>query len=281
MEVKQVLRMNGGDSHISYAENSAHEMLILLKVKTILQNSMEYLFSRTQTECARVADLGCSSGPNTLQSILGIIQSMDNSLSRNITNDADHQKQPIVVQVFLNDLYGNDFNTVPAGLVSESGSHLNETSIYVEKGGNPKVQQAYLDQFRKDFTMFLKHRYEELVPNGQLFATIVGKNDDETDGPHAMNIIGSALNDMVLELPLDASVPQEHLKNGGDFNVRAAHVSSFIRAVFEPILESHFGDAIMNQLFQRFATKTAKLLEVGKGIVHTVVISLAKEEKNM
>lgn len=81
------------------------------------------------------------------------------------------------------------------------------------------------------------------------------------------------------KLPLDASLPCE-LNEGGakrNYLARGAYVARFVRAVFEPILETHFGNAVMDDLFQRFAAKTAELLQVGKGIVNTLVVSLAKE----
>lgn len=62
------------------------------------------------------------------------------------------------------------------------------------------VRQAYQDQFTEDFATFLQNRCEELVPHGQLLLTIVGENDDKSDGPHVMNILGDVLNDMVVEV---------------------------------------------------------------------------------
>lgn len=88
------------------------QKLILSKVKSVLANCIEELFRSTVPKCARVADLGCSSGPNTFVSILEIIQGIDKA-SQQI-----NQEQPLMIQVFLNDLYGNDFNAVFKSLPS-------------------------------------------------------------------------------------------------------------------------------------------------------------------
>ncbi|MGG6712912.1 UNVERIFIED_CONTAM: hypothetical protein ITH36_25200, partial [Salmonella enterica subsp. enterica serovar Weltevreden] len=52
-----------------------------------------------ETECIRVADLGCSSGPNALAQLDQIIHT---------THKLYSKKKPCF-QFFLNDLEGNDF----------------------------------------------------------------------------------------------------------------------------------------------------------------------------
>ncbi|KAJ4838301.1 hypothetical protein Tsubulata_040410 [Turnera subulata] len=53
-----------------------------------------------------MADLGCSSGPNTLLPLWEIMETIHSTCRR-----MNHQKAP-ALQFFLNDLPGNDFNTV-------------------------------------------------------------------------------------------------------------------------------------------------------------------------
>nr|XP_027086457.1 theobromine synthase 2-like [Coffea arabica] len=62
-----------------------------------------------------------------------------------------------------------------------------------------------------------------------------------------------------------------------DEHVKAAYVTFFFRAVFEPILASHFGEAIMPDLFHRFAKNAAKALRLGNGFYNSLIISLAKK----
>ncbi|XP_021912609.1 benzoate carboxyl methyltransferase-like isoform X2 [Carica papaya] len=58
--------------------------------------------------CFRVVDLGCSSGPNTLQVISEIIDTINDEV---ICNQLEEDIDP-EIQVFLNDLPTNDFNGV-------------------------------------------------------------------------------------------------------------------------------------------------------------------------
>ncbi|KAF4346294.1 hypothetical protein F8388_026305, partial [Cannabis sativa] len=62
-------------------------------------------------KCLRIADLGCSSGPNTLTAVSNIFDIIEaSSQSFNINSPT--------FQVFLNDLPGNDFNAVFRSLSS-------------------------------------------------------------------------------------------------------------------------------------------------------------------
>ena len=56
-------------------------------------------------ECIIVGDLGCASGPNTLASVKEIIELID-SESRKMNYGLPY------IQVFLNDLESNDFNSI-------------------------------------------------------------------------------------------------------------------------------------------------------------------------
>lgn len=81
------------------------QRLGILKVKPILEKSIEELCKLMNPKCMYIADLGCSSGPNTFQQVEEIITCVDQ-----ICIQKNHS--PPSFQVFLNDLEGNDFNTV-------------------------------------------------------------------------------------------------------------------------------------------------------------------------
>ncbi|XXG77335.1 hypothetical protein AAC387_Pa08g1507 [Persea americana] len=97
MDVKTVLSMVGGTGDTSYVNNS--------ETQHVVENSIQDLYCTSYPESLNISDLGCSSGPNTLLVIRGII-------------DAIHERccqlcRPMPeFRVFLNDFPGNDFNTV-------------------------------------------------------------------------------------------------------------------------------------------------------------------------
>lgn len=83
------------------------------------------------------------------------------------------------------------------------------------------------------------------------------------------------------KLRTDASLSSDINGNVLDEYVKAKYVAKQLRAVYEPILANHFGDTVIDDdLFHRFAKKYAKNLQMGKGILNNMVISLCKELGN-
>ncbi|XP_017420993.1 probable jasmonic acid carboxyl methyltransferase 2 isoform X2 [Vigna angularis] len=79
---------------------------IISKVKPILEESMKSLYCNSVPSCFRVADLGCSSGPNALQAAYDVIDVVHN-ISRSY-----NREPPITFQIYLNDQFQNDFNNI-------------------------------------------------------------------------------------------------------------------------------------------------------------------------
>ncbi|KAF8016896.1 hypothetical protein BT93_H2183 [Corymbia citriodora subsp. variegata] len=108
MEVAQVLHMNGGMGESSYASNSLLQRKVLMMTKPIMEVAVTALFSTGATNfpaSLAIADLGCSTGPNTLFAVSEIISIMIDLCKAT-------KQEPPEFQVFLNDLPGNDFNTI-------------------------------------------------------------------------------------------------------------------------------------------------------------------------
>ncbi|KAK7351867.1 hypothetical protein VNO77_11611 [Canavalia gladiata] len=104
MAIEQILHMNGGEGETSYANNSTYQRKVMLTTKHILDDSIMRLYCSTFPNCLKVADLGCSSGPNALlvaSNVINIVDDVSQTLNR----------EPPMFQFFLNDLFGNDFNT--------------------------------------------------------------------------------------------------------------------------------------------------------------------------
>ena len=83
----------------------------MLKAKPILEESIIELYRSSFPECLKLADFGCSSGPNTLLLVWEIMDIIHATCQRL------NLKSPMF-QVFLNDLPGNDFNTIFRSLPS-------------------------------------------------------------------------------------------------------------------------------------------------------------------
>ncbi|KAK3418775.1 salicylate carboxymethyltransferase [Eucalyptus grandis] len=108
MEVTQLRHMNGGMGESSYANNSLLQRKVLLTTKPIMEAAVTALFSTaaaTFPTSLAIADLGCSTGPNTLFAVSEIINIMSNLCKAT-------KQELLEIQVFLNDLPGNDFNTI-------------------------------------------------------------------------------------------------------------------------------------------------------------------------
>ncbi|KAI5427931.1 hypothetical protein KIW84_033090 [Lathyrus oleraceus] len=107
MAMDRVLRMKSGEGEASYVKNSLIPKKAIMKVKALLDENMRLMIPKTTfNSCWKVVDLGCSSGPNALMVVSNIINVIDKiSLSLN-------HGSPTTFQIYLNDLYENDFNTI-------------------------------------------------------------------------------------------------------------------------------------------------------------------------
>ncbi|OAY60821.1 hypothetical protein MANES_01G141701v8 [Manihot esculenta] len=110
MEVAQVLHMNEGEGETSYYKNSSHLKKVILTTKPILEECITKLCEEGFPKCLKMVEMGCSSGATALlplQEIIEIIYSIACRL----------KQKPPILQVFLNDLPGNDFNTIFRSLI--------------------------------------------------------------------------------------------------------------------------------------------------------------------
>ncbi|KAJ7967299.1 Methyltransferase-like protein [Quillaja saponaria] len=129
MAREQVLHMNGGVGETSYANNSLQQRKVISEVRPILEERVTKLYSTIFPDCLKVGDLGCSSGPNALLVASEIVDIIHTKACR-------LNLEPPTFQIFLNDLPGNDFNTVfkllpdfYTRLEEEKGSEFGTCSI--------------------------------------------------------------------------------------------------------------------------------------------------------
>ncbi|XP_034676090.1 jasmonate O-methyltransferase-like [Vitis riparia] len=91
---------------------------------------------------------------------------------------------------------------VPPGLDSKATTHLNRGKIYISKTSPLCVLEAYLIQFQKDFSLFLKSRSEEIVPKGRMVLSFMGRRSPDPaadESCYQFELLARALMSMVSE----------------------------------------------------------------------------------
>ncbi|CDP21471.1 unnamed protein product [Coffea canephora] len=105
--MEQILHTKGGEDEESYAKNSTFQVMFMNVNHELNRSIQEFCQANlAEAECIRVADLGCASGPNTLLAVESIIDSINREC-----HNLNILKLPNI-QVFLNDLLSNDFNSI-------------------------------------------------------------------------------------------------------------------------------------------------------------------------
>ncbi|KAB2010033.1 hypothetical protein ES319_D10G208300v1 [Gossypium barbadense] len=370
MDAKMILRMNAADHEISYANNSSFQKQVILKIRPIIEESITDAFKKIAPVCMKVADLGCSSGPNVFLAIWHILDTVHGICQQ------EQLKLP-EFEVLLNDLPENDFNfvfkSIPGfyeRLKKERGDMLqercfiggvagsfyhrlfptkslhfvhssygihwlskvpvgledNKGNVYMARSSPPSVFKAYAGQFQKDFTNFLSLRSEEIMPQGCMVLTCVGrKNPNPSKEDYGWDLLSKSLLDLVVEgVVKEADVDSfnlphytpckeeiaEIVEREGSFDIKRLQVfeanpsavlsreeqlhnqdldfnvylemgkktANSVRAISEPLLCSHFGDAIMDNLFRRLASHAADGFSNSKSDkVITIEVSLTKK----
>ncbi|RID46790.1 hypothetical protein BRARA_I03432 [Brassica rapa] len=79
------------------------------------------------------------------------------------------------------------------------GLENNNTSIHINDTSPPDVYKSYLNQFKNDFSLFLRMRSEEIVPNGQMVLTFVGRKVSDPLSKDCFQV-WSLLSDCILDL---------------------------------------------------------------------------------
>ncbi|KAL7120814.1 hypothetical protein ACP275_02G145300 [Erythranthe tilingii] len=214
-----VKNMNSGDGETSYANNSGVQKVVMTKTWRVLDETLKDMLTTDNHDsflkCMKMADLGCSSGPNTVLVISHIIEQL-----------SENKHVPKQLEVFLNDLPDNDFNNLFKLMSTNTNTKTNtknkniEYYIYgapgsfygrlfpnnslhfayssasihwlsqipqgLEKNNKenmcitttspPHVFEAYSKQFERDFTTFLKLRGEEIRGGGRMVLGFLGRS---------------------------------------------------------------------------------------------------------
>ncbi|KAJ6861388.1 hypothetical protein NC651_037468 [Populus alba x Populus x berolinensis] len=333
--------MVGGDGPRSYAQNSSYQRGLLDVANELMNEGIRETLdfkipcSDSSNICTfRIADFGCSVGPNTFLAMEKIIEAVEQKYHAQFQNSP-----PLEFQVFFNDATANDFNTlfktlpsyrkyfaagvpgtfygrlfpksslrlayssyslhwlskVPEEVADKKSPAWNKGSIQCS-GTAKEVAKAYSAQFKTDMDNFLNARAQEIIGGGLMVIILAGLPDGilmaQTGAGICNELLGSCLLDMAkLEL-------EEIIKNNGHFciermntlnhpmmkmkiDVRFA-ISQF-RAVFQGLLEEHFGRDDVDRIFEYFAKKFAENYDSvfsGETHQHRGVLDVADELMN-
>ncbi|KAK6140567.1 hypothetical protein DH2020_025691 [Rehmannia glutinosa] len=107
MELKKIFHMIAGDGETSYAKNSVLTKVVISKTWPVLDETLKDMFTKNGfPKCMKIADLGCSSGPNPFFFISHIMDTIKDLCKHNNLNSLPQ------LEVLLNDLPSNDFNNL-------------------------------------------------------------------------------------------------------------------------------------------------------------------------
>ncbi|XP_048330074.2 loganic acid O-methyltransferase-like isoform X1 [Ziziphus jujuba] len=346
-ELNEQHPMKGGDGLYSYANNfeiqraasDATKQLINMAIaekldKEILLNSKTF----------RIADLGCSVGPNTFFAVQNIVEALESKYKQ--CQELNSQISEFLV--LFNDHTTNDFNLlftslpqnrpyyaagVPGSfydrLFPKASLHFVHSSIaaILWLSGAPKevmnknspdwnkgrihylnsgaqVVRAYKAQFVKDMEQFLQVRAQEIVYGGLMVLIISGipNGTHHSQGLQCMtlDLLGSCLMGLVrkgivseekvdsFNVPIYEMSPQEleaGVERNGCFSIEtieyihhkrldnhshsvmnAKVFASHVRASLERIIKKHFGEDILDVLFDSFRKKIEENPSIFKSV---------------
>ncbi|MQM06049.1 hypothetical protein Taro_038865 [Colocasia esculenta] len=283
MEVEKVFHMNGGEGQTSYAQNSSFQRKIMQSARSVVEEAvLELCGVASSPDKLSVADLGCSSGPNSLSVVTGVVDAVEERCRQ-------LGRSPPEFQLFLNDLPGNDFNSVFRS--------LQEFHEERETEGKPRrrcfvagVPGSFYGRLFQSRSVHFFHSSSSLhwLSQGYIMEEKVDTFNLPYYQPCLMEVEGVIRRDgsfsmkclETLKVVWDA--PQEHDDNikhseSTPSDTARSHTNT-MRAVLEPMLESHFGGDIIEDLFLRYSRALEEYYSsVEEDTAPILIISLVKE----
>ncbi|KAK6249762.1 hypothetical protein SCA6_003767 [Theobroma cacao] len=249
--------MTGGDGPNSYAKNSKPQKEAADKAKSVL---VEAIIEKLEVEDTpsiastfRIADLGCSTGPNTFFSVNTIIEAVTHKYKTK-----GHTSLPDF-QVHFNDHVSNDFNMlfkslspgrqyfvsgvpgsfhsrlfpkaslhfvysayalqwlsrVPQELSDINSPAYNRGRIFYSNSPN-EVGKAYTAQYAMDMERFLAARAKEMVPGGLMALLIPGRPDGTLPAESSIGPIFQPLESCLVDMANEVISTSTILKHHED-----------------------------------------------------------------
>ncbi|CAL9128447.1 unnamed protein product, partial [Musa acuminata var. zebrina] len=164
-ELKQ-LTLSFASAYLITGLPTASQEKVLHMAKPILEEAIGRVYTSLLPERMAVVDLGCSSGPTTLEvvsEVLDVIGKLRRSLGR--------QEMPEIL-FFLNDLPGNDFNHVFRSLGDYKRKVEEEKGNLLVPYYVVGVPGSFYDRL---FPKFLRCRHAELSYGARMVLSFVGR----------------------------------------------------------------------------------------------------------
>ncbi|CAA0412447.1 unnamed protein product [Arabidopsis thaliana] len=307
------LRMSGGDGDNSYSTNSLLQKKVLSKAKPVLvKNTKGMMINLNFPNYIKVADLGCATGENTFLTMAEIVNTINvlcqqcnqkppeidcclNDLPDNdfnttfkfvpFFNKRVKSKRLCFVSGVPGSFYSRLFPRKSLHFVHSSyslhwlskvpkGLEKNSSSVYITTSSPPNAYKAYLNQFQSDFKSFLEMRSEEMVSNGRMVLTFIGRKtlDDplHRDCCHFWTLLSTSLRDLVYEGLVSASkvdsfnIPfydpskeevMEMIRNEGSFEINDLEIHGF-----ELGLSNHDEDYMLHSQISKAGQREANCI---------------------
>ncbi|XP_062159804.1 loganic acid O-methyltransferase-like [Alnus glutinosa] len=255
--------MKGGDSNDSYSNNSSYQRGVIDTAKELITESVAEKLDATNflsSTTFRIADLGCSTGPNTFFAVQNIIE----AVRLKYECQGLHSQLP-EFQVFFNDHVSNDFNTlfaslppdrqyyagavagsfysrlfpnaslhfvhasyaihwlsgVPKSIIDKTSPAWNKGRIYCANSKD-EVVKAYETQFAEDMECFLQARAQELVTGGLIALVFCGRRNGTLHSQTAQNMAFSLFESCLADMVRTGKVGEEEADS---FNMPVYHMS--------------------------------------------------------
>ncbi|KAJ6737478.1 S-ADENOSYL-L-METHIONINE:CARBOXYL METHYLTRANSFERASE FAMILY PROTEIN [Salix viminalis] len=218
-KIHQILSMKGGLGDESYAKNSKPQRAILSSSVPVLAQAVLDFCDTKLPHCITIADLGCSSGPNTLFAVTRITSLIYERLFYQLSRRKKWAENGSYISGVPGSFYGRLFpsnslhfvhsgtslhwlSQIPPELNDKSNPLINKGKIYISKTSPAAAIAAYQNQFQKDFFSFLMARSKEVVPGGRMVFTLNARRIADPTADESCLIwdyLGQALQDLVLK----------------------------------------------------------------------------------
>lgn len=201
---------------------------------------------------------------------------------------------------------------LPVAIYDKEGESVNKGSIYISESSPPEVSQAYHRQFQEDFNLFLRSRSGELVSGGCAVLILLGRSgsnhvdrgisflwkilsrsfkiliskgqvEEKRLDEYDVHFYAASEDEIRNEVSKEGSFVVDRLemfemekKAEGEMSYGTA-VAMAVRAIQESMISHHFGEEILDSLFDMFG----KLVDEELGLQEISPISFVVALKKL